>query len=400
MTHEPLAGIRILEIGGYISLPFATSLLCSLGAEVVKVEKPISGDDFRRHDNEEGFYFRQFNAGKRSLSLDLKRPESIELLKALIPHYDVVLENLRPGKLDAMGLSEADIREIAPDIVFGQVNGFGDTGPLANRPAYDTIGHAYGGLYSQFGDEGHPTLAGGLSADQVTGLSTACGVLAALVGRMKTGRGQNMQTSILEAVTTLTTDSITQYFDTGVNPHRTSRHPQAQNFCVETSSGEFLAIHLSSSQKFFEALCRAMGRPDLAVDERFTPYRHREANYDEFADEVAKVFREKPMDHWARVLTEEDVPFAPVLTMSDFVENEQVDHLKLLEPERDGLQLIRPPWRFDGERPHRSQHTPRVGEDSLAVATEALPAERVDELVAAGVIFVDPGKASATTESA
>ncbi|MFT4201532.1 CaiB/BaiF CoA transferase family protein [Gordonia sp. (in: high G+C Gram-positive bacteria)] len=390
MTDQPLHGIRILEIGGYISLPFATSLLCSLGAEVVKVEKPISGDDFRRHDNEEGFYFRQFNSGKRSLSMDLKRPEAIEVLKALIPHYDVVLENLRPGKLDAMGLSEAEIRRINPGIVFGQVNGFGDTGPLANRPAYDTIGHAYGGLYSQFGDEGHPTLAGGLSADQVSGLVTACGVLAALVGKMKTGRGQSMQTSILEAVTTLTTDSITQYFDTGKNPHRTSRHPQAQNFCVETASGEFVAMHLSSSQKFFEALCRAMDRPALAVDERFTPYRHREANYAALAGEVAAVFRTQPMSHWVQVLTREDVPFAPVLRMSDFVDNEQVKHLELLEDKKDGLQLVRPPWRFDGSRPHRDPHTPRVGEDSREVVAQAVPAERIDELVAAGVIYVDP----------
>lgn len=389
MQHRPLDGVRILEIGGYIALPFGTSLLCSLGAEVVKVEKPVAGEDFRRNDNEHGLYFRQFNAGKRSLSIDLKRPEAIELLKALIPRYDVLLENLRPGKLAAMGLGEDVVRQIRPDIVYGTVTGFGDSGPLADRPAYDTIGHAYGGLYAQYGDQGRPQLAGGLSADQVTGLSTACGVLAALVGRLKSGEGQLVQSSILEAVSTLTTDSITQYYDTGVNPHRTTRHPQAQNFCVRTSTDDFIAVHLSSSQKFFEALCRAMDRPDLAVDPRFTPYRHRETNYVELAEIVEAEFANQPMDHWVATLTHHDVPFAPVLTMSDFVENEQVKHLELLEPEHDGLALIRPPWRFGGERPHRSQHTPRVGEDSRDVAGEVYPPDQVEALVAAGVIYAD-----------
>jgi crotonobetainyl-CoA:carnitine CoA-transferase CaiB-like acyl-CoA transferase len=389
MQHRPLEGIRILEIGGYIALPFATSLLCSLGAEVVKVEKAVTGDDFRRNDNEHGLYFRQFNAGKRSLSLDLKRSEAIEVLKRLIPHYDAVLENLRPGKLEAMGLGPDAVRALRPDIVYGSVNGFGETGPLANRPAYDTIGHAYGGLYSQFGDKGNPQLAGGLSADQVTGLSMACGVLAALVGRMKTGQGQLVQSSILEAVSTLTTDSITQYYDTGVNPHRTSRHPQAQNFCVETSTGDYIAIHLSSSQKFFEALCRALERPDLAVDPRFTPYRHREANYFEWADVVASEIATQSMDHWVDVLTREDVPFAPVLGMAEFVDNEQVKHLELLEPQQDGLALVRPPWRFGGERPHRDQHTPRVGEDSREVLAEVLSPEEIESLVAGGVTYAD-----------
>ncbi|RDI55980.1 CaiB/BaiF CoA transferase family protein [Nocardia mexicana] len=389
MQHKPLDGIRILEIGGYISLPFATSLLCALGAEVVKVEKPVDGEDFRRHQNNGSPYFRQYNTGKRSLSVDLKRPEGVALVKALVPRFDVVLENLRPGKLAAMGLGPDECRALRPDIVYGSVTGFGPGGPLADRPAYDTIGHAFGGLYSLFGDEGRPQLAGGLSADLVTGLSTATGVLAALVGRLRTGSPQHVQTSIMEAVSTLTADGVTQSFELGADPSRQSRHPQAQNFCVETASGEYLAVHLSSSQKFWRALCSAMDRLDLTEDPRFAEYRPREANYFDLVKIVEAEFAKKPVRHWEEVLTAADVPFAPVLSMTGYLKHEQVRWLGLVEPQSDGLAVLRPPWTFDGERPDRPGSAPRVGVDSRAVAAEVYSAEQIDALVEADVLFAD-----------
>lgn len=389
MQHKPLDGIRILEIGGYISLPFGTSLLCALGAEVVKVERPVVGEDFRRRQNDGSPYFRQYNTGKRSLAVDLKTEAGVAVVKSLIPRFDVVLENLRPGKVAAMGLGPEDCRELRPDIVYGSVTGFGSSGPLANRPAYDTIGHAFGGLYSLFSDDEQPQLAGGLSADLVTGLSTAAGVLAALVGRMKSGRPQRMETSIMEAVSALTVDGITQAFELGHNPSRTSRHPQAQNFCVPTSTGQFLAVHLSSSQKFWQSLCRAMDRMDLAEDPRFAEYRPREANYFELVPIVEKEFAQKPKDYWERVLTEHDVPFAPVLSMTGYLEHEQVQHLGIVERQPDGLALIRPPWTFDGERPDRGGRAPKVGADTRSVAGEVLDAAAITQLLAAGVLYAD-----------
>lgn len=389
MQHKPLEGIRVLELGGYISLPFATSFLCALGAEVVKVERPIVGEDFRRHQNDASPYFRQYNTGKRSLAVDLKRPEGIALVKALVPRFDVVLENMRPGKVAAMGLGPEDCRALRADLVYGSVTGFGNGGPLANRPAYDTIGQAFGGLYSLLGDEGHPQLAGGLNADLITGLSTATGVLAALVGKLRTGQPQLVETSIMEAVSVLATDGITQAFELGADPTRQSRHPQAQNFCVKTASGDFLAIHLSSSQKFWQSLCRAMERTDLAEDPRFAEYRPREANYFELAEIVEAEFERRTTEEWEKALTTEDVPFAPVLTMTGYVEHEQVDWLGMVQPQDDGLALLRPPWRFDGERPDRPGVAPRVGADTRAVATEVYPADKVDELLAAGVLYTE-----------
>lgn len=398
MNDQPLGGIRILEIGGYISLPFGTSMLCALGAEVVKVERPKVGEDFRRRMNDTSPYFRQYNSGKRSLAVDLKRPEGVALVKALIPHFDVVLENLRPGKAQALGLGPAECRALRPDLVYGSVTGFGEGGPLAGRPAYDTIGMAYSGLYSIFGDAGHPQLAGGLCADLVTGLSTAAGVLAALVGRLRTGQGQHVQTSIMEAVSTLTADSVSQSFELGFDPTRQSRHPQAQNFCVETSTGDHIAIHLSSSQKFWQALCVAMDRPDLAQDPRFAEYRPREANYFDLVKIVEAEFATRPSAEWERRLSAHDVPFAPVLSVTEYLESDQVKWLEIADKQPDGLYLLRPPWRFDGQRPERSPRAPRVGCDSRDIAREVYTDDTIDKLVASGVLDIDDSRTDSDAE--
>ena len=390
MQHKPLQDIRILEIGGYISAPYATSLLCALGAEVVKVERPGIGDEFRRQQNTESFYWVQFNVGKRSLAVDLKHPEGIALIKALIPRFDVVMENMRPGKMHSLGLSQPECAKLRPDLVYSSVTGFGSGGPLEQRPAYDTIGQAVGGLYSILGNAGQAQLAGTCMADLITGVVNAAGVLAALVGRGTTGKGQYVETSLMEAVSTLTIDALSQYYDDGLkDPSRQSRHPQAQNFCLKTATGEDIAIHLSSSQKFWRAFCDSMDRPDLAEDPRFTTYDRRVDHYFELAEIVEGEFIKKPERLWEKLLTEHDIPFAPVLTMSDFISHPQTEWLHLVEPAHKSVALVRPPWRFGGARPERSGAAPRVGQDSRDLAAEVYDAERVDELVAGGVIFAD-----------
>jgi crotonobetainyl-CoA:carnitine CoA-transferase CaiB-like acyl-CoA transferase len=387
-AEKPLSGIRVLEIGGYISMPMAGALLASLGADVVKIESP-AGDDFRRRDNDRSPYFVQVNAGKRSLSVDLKTPDGVELVKALLPRFDVLLENMRPGKVAALGLAPEVCATLNPNLVFSSTNGFGDGGPLRDRPAYDTIGQAFGGLYSVLGEPDQAHLTGTILADVVTGLTTATGVLAALVGRGRTGHASRVDTSLMEAVSILTTDALSQYFDTAREPTRTTRHPQAQNFCAPTASGESIAVHLSSSEKFWRNLCSAMGRPELTEDPRFHPYREREANYFELVPIVEAVFATRPLHEWEDLLTEHDVPFAPVLTMETYIDHPQTKWLELFEPGPNGMQLLRPPWRFDGTRPDRGRPTPRIGEHTREIAGEVYDGARVEELVSAGVLVVD-----------
>ena len=390
MQQKPLAGVRVLEFGGYISGPYATSVLASLGADVIKIERPGAGDDFRRGADDASLYFRQYNTGKRSLAVDLKSPAGIELVKSLVPTTDVVLENLRPGKMDALGLGRTHLTALRTDLVYTSVTGFGSQGEWADRPAYDMIGQAFGGLVSTLSNRDASQLTGTCLADLITGFSTSTGILAALVGRGTNGVGTHVETSIAEAVSTLTIDAMTQFFDTGVAPTRQSRHPQAQNFCLQTSSGEFIVLHLSSSQKFWESLTHAAGRTDLLDDPRFTTYAERDAHYFALADILAKEFLERPAVEWERRLVEHDVPFAPVLNVSTFRDHPQVASLGLFEPEQDGLALTRVPWRFDGDRPDRAGRAPRVGEHTVEVAREVLDPDAVDELLASGVLYRAP----------
>jgi crotonobetainyl-CoA:carnitine CoA-transferase CaiB-like acyl-CoA transferase len=356
----------------------------------VKIEKPNGGDDFRRHANDKSPYFIQYNAGKRSLAIDLKSPEGVALVKELIPQFDVIIENLRPGKLAALGLGAEECRALRGDIVYTSLSGFGEGGPLANRPAYDTIGQAFGGAYSLLGDEGHPQLSGMILTDLISGISTATGILAALVGRASTGEGQHIQTSLMEAISTLTVDAFTQYFENDhASPSRQSRHPQAQNMCLLTGSGESVAIHLSSSQKFWQSFVATIDRPELLDDPRFATYNDRVANYFELVAIVEPLFLERSSAEWEKLLGEFDVPFAPVLTMHDFAHHPQVEWLELIEPERDGVSLVRAPWRINGQRPERGSRAPRVGQDSRSVASEVLPADQVERLLANGVLFQD-----------
>jgi crotonobetainyl-CoA:carnitine CoA-transferase CaiB-like acyl-CoA transferase len=386
VQHKPLHGIRILEIGGYIALPYGSSMLCALGAEVVKVEKPGEGDDFRRRANDKSPFFIQYNAGKRSIGIDLKTPGGIDVIKALLPRFDVLLENLRPGKLAALGLGPEACRAAHPDLIYGSVNGFGDGGPLRQRPAYDTIGQAFGGMYSLLGSQGSAQLSGGIFADLITGLCTTTGVLAALVGRASSGTAPRFETSIMESISTLTVDALTQYFETGTNPSRESRHPQAQNFCLKTASDDSIAVHLSSSQKFWHRFCCALGRQDLLDDPRFAQYRDREVHYFELVPIVEAEFITRPAREWEKILTEHDVPFAPVLTMSGYASHPQVEWLELLEEQSD-IPLLRPPWRFNGVRPDRGGVAPRVGQHTRDIAGEIYDGEQIDELLGAGILY-------------
>jgi crotonobetainyl-CoA:carnitine CoA-transferase CaiB-like acyl-CoA transferase len=384
----PLSGIRILEFGGYISSPYATSILCALGADVVKIERTKSGDDFRRGVGVNSFFFRQYNAGKRSFSVDLKTPEGIEAIKKLIPRFDVVIENMRPGKMDSLGLGRDVCSSLRHDIIFASVTGFGSTGPLAQRPAYDTIGQAYGGLISIMSDSGSTQLTGSALADLITGISAVAGILAALVARPSQQGPHQVETSLMESVSILTIDAMTQYFDSGhEEPTRRTRHPQAQNFVVKTAGGHDLVIHLSSSSKFWTSFLDVIDRRDLETDPRFLTFALRTTNYFELFDIVTPEFLHKTSAEWELRLTEYDVPFGPVLGMSEYINHPQVKELDLLEPEVDRLSLLRPPWRFDGERPHRGGHVATVGEHTREVALEVFDEAEIDRLFANGVLY-------------
>ncbi|MAE89216.1 MAG: formyl-CoA transferase [Pelagibaca sp.] len=400
---RPLTGIRVLELGAYISGPYAAAILASLGAEVVKVEPPHGGDPFRRGVDTKSPYFVQYNAGKKSLAVNLKSPDGLALVKSLLPEFDVVIENSRPGKMAALGLGIEDVQKINPAIVYASVSGFGDGGPWRDRAAYDSIGQSMGAFYSIMNDAEDARLSGTCIGDLITAITATMGILAGLVGRGLTpgGAGADVRTSLLEAMSTITIDAVTQmYEDGGKAPTRESRHPQAQNFCLQTSDGGGITLHLSSSQKFWQALTRAIERPELAEDARFVTYFDRLKNYFELRPIVEAEFKRRDRAEWEARLIEFDVPFAPVLTAAELVSHPQTEWLDMMEPERNGLALVRAPWRFAGERPGRDFEAPHIGEHTREIAARVLGSADVDRLIAEGVLVQSPDGAEAVAAQA
>jgi crotonobetainyl-CoA:carnitine CoA-transferase CaiB-like acyl-CoA transferase len=385
---KPLTGIRVLELGAYISGPYAGAMLASLGADVVKIEAP-SGDAFRRGVGTESHYFVQYNAGKRSMAINLKDPRGVELVKSMLPQFDVFIENSRPGKTAQLGLGPEVCREINPRLVYSSASGFGDGGEWRDRAAYDSIGQSIGGFYSVMSEEGKPQLSGTCVGDLITALCAVMGILAGLVGRGLDAEGQGtlVQTSLMEAMSSLTIDAMSQYNEIGSAPTRQSRHPQAQNFCLVCKGGDAVTLHLSSSEKFFRAMAAAIGQPELAENPRFATYYARLENYFDLKPIVEAAFAKKTRDEWSELLVKYDVPFAPVLTVEEYVNHPQTDWLKLIEPDRDGMMLVRPPMRFQGERPTRAFDAPEVGEHTCELAAEFCAPDELEKLVAEGVLI-------------
>ena len=388
---RPLDGIRVLDFGAFVAGPYCGTILASLGAEVVKVESPRGGDPFRRGEGARNAYFNQMNAGKKSLAVDLKTPEGIALIKALVPSFDVLIENTRPGKMAALGLGPDDLRAINPELVYSSVSGFGDGGPWRDRAAYDTIGLSMSGFLSIMSDKDNTRLAGTCIGDLTTALVSVIGIVTGLVGRFKQGSGTEVRTSLLEAMTTITVDAMTQYFETGETPHRESRHPSAQSFALKTADGQAIAVHMSSSPKFFKGMMTAIERTDLLEDPRFATYDDRRTHYFELRPMVEEAFLKHDRDEWERRLIANDVPYAPVVTPDELTEHEQMEWLDMYEPPReDGLRLLRAPMRFEGERPANTVGAPEIGQNSREGALTVLPEAKVDKLIEAGVIAQAP----------
>ncbi len=391
-STAPLAGIRVVELGGYIAAPYASSLLCSLGADVVKIEQPDGGDAFRRSIDDRSPYFAQYNAGKKSVALDLRQAEGRRVVRELLAGSDVFLENLRPGKVAAMGLGRDTCRELNPALICASVSGFGSSGPLVSRPAYDSVGQSIGGLYSLLNDDGDARLTGTCIADLMTGVVTAMGVLAALCGRARSGTGVDVDTSMLESISALTIDAMTQLSELGHAPTRESRHPQAQSFVVTSSDGDKFTLHLSSSQTFWRRLAIVIGREDLIDQPAYVQYTDRVENYATLRTEVLAAFAARPTEYWEKALSEADVPFAPVLDLAQVADLPQTKLLDLFTPapEHDDLNLVRAPWRFDGSRPEREAHVPRLGEHTSEVLGTVLGPDEITALLAAGIAVQRP----------
>ena len=373
-----LDGIRILDFTRAQQGPFATMLLCDMGAEVIKVEPP-GGEQGRANGlGPDGFssYFEGHNRGKRSITLDLRVAEAIDIVRRLVPSCDVVVENFRPGVMEAMGLGYESLRLLRPDIILASASAWGRSGPWAERPGYDHVAQALSGVMYEQGEGpgGTPQALIGGFADQIGAMLLAFGVSTALVVREREGIGQHIDGSLIGGMVAMQSKQIMEFLRTGKQTGF-ERRRAATYTNYECGDGRHIAI-AAQDQKYWERLCEALDEGWLKDDERFASPFPRARNKDALVGELDRIFRKRPMAEWLEPLAAAGVPHAPVLDYAGMSEHPQYwANEYLVEIETPHLGRLRVP----GAPVRMSATPPRV--DS---AGPILGADTEDILLAAG----------------
>ncbi|MDB5594110.1 MAG: hypothetical protein JWM36_1071 [Hyphomicrobiales bacterium] len=325
-----LEGIRVVEFANYVSGPYAGMLLGDLGADVIKVEEPKRGDPFRGWGRVEySPTFGSVNRNKKSVTLDLKSEPGKADARALVATADVVIENFRPGAMDRLGLGYDSFIAANPGVIWCSITGFGSDGPDALRPGYDTVGQATSGLLSLLTDTTDPKPMGISLSDHLAGITATNGILAALIARGRTGKGQRVETSLLESTLSFCGENAARFFENGKVPGRATRTRQAQVYAFTAADGKAFVVHLSSPAKFWEALVGVVGKPEWLSDTRFMSKETRGTNYDDLNAALAEIFRGDTRSAWLNLLQAADVPSAPLNTLDDVFSDPQVQHLKM-----------------------------------------------------------------------
>jgi CoA:oxalate CoA-transferase len=324
----PLEGLKVLDLTRVLAGPYCTMILADLGADVIKVEMPVTGDDSRHfgpYQKGESAYFMSLNRNKRSIVLDLKSPEGKATLKALLLKMDVVVENFRPGTMEKLGFGYEDIQAYHPSIIYAAASGFGHTGPYSDRPAYDGVVQAMGGIMSITGQVGgEPTRVGPSVGDINAGMFTAIGILAALNHRHKTGEGQKVDVAMLDCQVAILENAIARYVVTGEVPKPAgNKHASIVPFePFETADGEIMIA--AGNDNLWRTFCKVSGLEALASDPRFDTNPKRLEHYENLRPLVAAAVSEKTTAQWQSILDQAGVPNGPINTVDKVIENEQV----------------------------------------------------------------------------
>jgi formyl-CoA transferase len=351
-----LDGLKVLDLGTMVTAPLAAMLLGQLGAEVTKVEHPVGGDPFRNTTGD-GYSpnFIAYNQNKASIQIDLAKPEGRARLLDLVAATDILVENYRPGIMAKLGLDGDALTNANPRLIHCSITGFGMSGPYVERPAYDTVGIALSGILHLYLDPERPQVVGPTLSDNATGLYAFGGILAALYARERTGTAQRVELNMLESAIAFVPDAFAYWTQRANNYGPLSRVASSQCFAWICSDNRAISVHLSVPDKFWSSLLAALGaRSSLGEDPRFKTRKLRLENYAALAEELGRIIRTKPRSHWETIFAEHDLPFAPVNTIPDVIEDPQVRHLGTFEetqhPEQGKIVGIRNPIRINGVR--------------------------------------------------
>lgn len=369
----PLTGIRVLDFGQYISGPVTGVLLAEMGAEVIKIEPP-EGDPFRKWEDGLSATFVAFNRGKKSVVLDLKAEYDREKLYQLTKTCDILIENFRPGVTQNLKIDYQTLSQLNPGLIYCSITGFGSAGPYANLPAYDGVALGYSGMASLLLDPDHPQMHGPAMADAITGHSAAFSILAAIIDRSRTNNGQLLELSMFGSLVHFMHSAVSKRIIEQREEGAYSRVRSSQAFVLTGSDRKSLIIHLSSPTKFWNGLCQAISRPDLLTDPKFLKRSDRQANYTLLEIELQKTFATRTRDQWLQLLSENQVPSAPVNSIGEALNDEQFKLLGIIdtveEPGFGPMPRIRPPAHWGGKPLPPISRAPLLGEHNQAIFAE------------------------------
>jgi CoA:oxalate CoA-transferase len=325
---KPLEGLRVLDLTRVLAGPYCTMMLADLGAEIIKVEVPVTGDDSRAFGpfrNGTSLYFITINRGKESIAIDLKNPAGKQLLKDLAAKCDVVVENFRPGTMEKLGLGWETLRELNPRLIYAAVSGFGHTGPQSRRPAYDILVQAMGGVMSITGWPGSPPTRVGMSLGDITAAIFGCnGIMAALYQREKTGRGQKVDVAMLDCQLAILENALVRWQVDGKIPEPLgTRHPTITPFQAFRAEDEWFVLGVGNDT-LWQTFCKAVDRLDLLADQRFATNGDRTKHYDDLMPELERLFTRKTAAEWLALLESAGVPAAPVNAIDRVMQDKQL----------------------------------------------------------------------------
>ncbi len=334
----PFDGVTVIDLTRVLAGPYCTMILADMGARVIKVEPP-RGDDSRGFGpflGGKSAYFMSLNRGKESIALDLKAKDDREIFHRLLARADVLVENFRPGTMERLGLDWQRLHPRYPRLVYAALSGFGQNGPLGRQPAYDLVIQAMGGVMSITGNPGGPPVRVGTSiGDLAAGLYAAIGISAALYHREQGGRGMLVDVAMLDCQVSLLENAIARFMASGVPPGPLgSRHPSITPFDAYATGDGYLVI-AAGNDKLFARLCRALGREDLAGDQRFADNRLRTRHQAELKRELEAVLAGEGTGHWLQVLGRAGVPCGPINDIAQVVRHPQVAARNMLVSARD-----------------------------------------------------------------